>query len=633
MNEQPKRLWPGLQPANNKNVSLKLEKLLDLPAWRFKQCGRWLTIRLSWAIKHRPDKEDSIFKVFKNSVAMLFMIKKSQLFKKKILSMLGSLPKNNWTTFLGKLSILNDPNTLIIELLQILLQELILREKVCQPFWKPVYKKLSENLLLPMGIDFVDLDSNSSKLWCQKQVEKLQYLTIQTTKHLNKNSQKTYWQSFISSHADKWENIVIPIVKLKTLKIKLHPTIEQKKILDKFIDTARYVYNRTLEHIKNGHKSNFYDLRDLLVTENTKKNLDEYKEYDNSINDLRKLKKDANAETKNTIDEKIKIINAERRNVMKQHDSTKNNYIKDFELETPKDIRACAVKQCCDAFKSGFKNLRNGNIKYFNMKYKKKNDKVQIIEVPPQLVSLNKETSSIKLYPGILKTNIKVAKHDIRKIEKINNNVDIQRINKDYYICINIETNTETCNLERIAGVDLGIRTLATVHTTSNTETTITEYKHRVDLIKKYNQKIKLLKTLKRIRKKHFDKLDKNKINFTNRLHWDFINRLLSVNDVIYLGDIKSHDIVKNGKNKTLNLAFNDLKFYQLKQRMIYKASISGKKVILVPEHYTTKTCSCCGVINESVGSKEVFSCSKCNLKTGRDMNASKNMKMKGLLI
>lgn len=103
-------------------------------------------------------------------------------------------------------------------------------------------------------------------------------------------------------------------------------------------------------------------------------------------------------------------------------------------------------------------------------------------------------------------------------------------------------------------------------------------------------------------------------------------------NDVLYLGDIKSHDIVKNGKNKNLNRAFNDLKFFQFKQRLLYKASLLSKQVILVKEHYTTKCCSSCGIINNNVGSKEVFECQSCNLKTGRDMNASKNMKLKGLV-
>ena len=422
-------------------------------------------------------------------------------------------------------------------------------------------------------------------------------------------------------------------VKLKTLKVKLLPSNEQKIQLDKFIDTARYVYNKTLEYIKKGHKANFYDLRDLLVTENTKKHLDEYKQFDESINDLKVQKKNASEEEIEKLNEKIKQINDKRRNFMKKYDSSKNTLIKAFELETPKDIRACAVKQCCDALKSGFTNLRNGNIKYFNMKYKCKKDKVQTIEVPPELVSLDHETSSIKLYPRLLKTNIKVKEHDLRKITSINNNVDIQRINNDYYIYISVETVNKETKLERIAGIDLGIRTLATVHTNSENETTITEYKHRDDILKKYNDKIRILKSYKRMRKRHITKLDKNKINFTDKLHWNFINDLLSKNDVIYLGDIKSHDIVKDGKNKTLNRSFNDLKLYQLKQRLIYKASIAGKKVVLVPEHYTTKTCSCCGKINNNIGSKEVFSCDNCKIVTGRDMNASKNIKMKGLYL
>ena len=80
-------------------------------------------------------------------------------------------------------------------------------------------------------------------------------------------------------------------------------------------------------------------------------------------------------------------------------------------------------------------------------------------------------------------------------------------------------------------------------------------------------------------------------------------------------------------------MAFNDLKFHQLKQRLFYKAHVYGKKVFLVPEHYTTKTCSCCGTMNDKIGSKEVFKCEKCLMVTGRDMNASKNMMMKGFFL
>ena len=129
--------------------------------------------------------------------------------------------------------------------------------------------------------------------------------------------------------------------------------------------------------------------------------------------------------------------------------------------------------------------------------------------------------------------------------------------------------------------------------------------------------------------KKQFNKMEKRKSAYVDGLQWDFINDLLNRNDVIYLGGIESHDIVKGGKNKSINTAFNDLKFYQLK---MYKAYTKGKKVFIVPEQYTTKTCSGCGTLNHKVGAKEVFECSHCNVVTGRDMNASKNIKMKGLM-
>lgn len=616
----------------------QLEKLLDLQDWRIKQFGRWLTRALSNAIKHLPDKEESIFKVFKSSVVCIFLIKKSSLFKKKILSTLGCRPKSKWTTFLDNLNSSSDQSSLTIELLQILLQESISKEKVCQPFWKPVYKDVSDKLLLPIGTDFVGLDLTLSNNWFPKQEVKSSSLTIQTIKHVSKNLQTTCWPSSMSSLAVKWEKEVMPIASLKTLKVKIYPTTKQKKLLDMFIDTSRFVYNRTLEYINKGHKINFKNLRDLLVTDNTKKGYDEYKQFDTQLESLRQRKKATDdLEVIASIDSEIKAINQQRRNMMKEYDYVKNPLVHEFETNTPKDIRACAVKRCCDAYKSGFANLRKGNIKFFRMGFKKKKERYQSIELTPKLMSLHQ--GKIQIAPDTFKGEcfLKTSKKVKRKLERIEivNNVDIVRSNYGYYLHINVPTIQNKQKLNTVGGVDLGIRTFATVHThnVQTNETTITEYKHRQELLKQLNKKIKLMKQLKRIREKQISKCEKRKIDIVNQLHWDFVNDLLSQNDVVYLGDIKSHDIVKNGKNKYLNQAFNDLKFFTLKQRLFYKAGLTGKKVILVPEHYTTKTCSSCGEINNDVGSKEIFECPCCKMKTGRDMNASKNMKMKGFFL
>ena len=424
------------------------------------------------------------------------------------------------------------------------------------------------------------------------------------------------------------------------MKVKIYPTASQKKVLDQFIDTSRYVYNRTLEQIKKGHKVNFQTLRDMLVTNQTKKGLDEYKEFQYRIKTLQDAKKHTDdKDEKENYDLIIKETYAELRNVMKRFPATKNPLIKDFEVFTHKDIRANAVKQCCDAFKSGFSNLKNGNIKFFNPGYKKKSERRQTIEFSSKCISIT--NGKIKILPSTLNKDcyFKVSRNNKKKLKniKISYNVDLVKHKTDYYLHICVDTcNTKKENMEIIAGVDMGIRTFATVYSNNfnSGEVVISEYKHRADLLKKLNNKIDSMKKHKeRIRWKQFHKIEKKKSNVVDRLHWDFINHLLLKNDIIYFGDIKSHDIVKKGKIKTINRNFNDLKFYTLKQRLLYKASLLSKIVIVVPEHYTTKTCSSCGMIDNNVGSKEAYSCINCNLCTGRDINAAKNIKMKGFFL
>ena len=627
----------------DKPILLQLEKLLSSQGLQLLHLGRWLTKQLYHATEHLPDREELACRVFKRLLAVLYLSKMSNLFKKRISSMLVSLPKSNWTIFLDRLSSsYPDQNTLHIQLLQILLQELISREKDFQPFWTPAYKGVSETLLLPTGTDFAGLDSSLSTNWSPKQVDGSSSLKILSTTLQNKNLQKTFSPSFMSSLADKWEKEVMPAADLKTLRIRIYPTSKQKKLLDEFIDTSRFVYNRTLQYINNGHKINFEQLRDLLVTEDTKKGFDEYKAFDPAINKLKTKKKEFkdDKEAIKRLQLEIDAIQQKRRDAIKKIKPIKNPLINDFETKTPKDIRAAAVKRCCDAFKTGFSNLKKGNIKHFRMQYKKKSEKVQTIELSPKNISI--KDNKIYILPETFGDECFLHTYKPLNNIKIKNNVDIVRNRNKYWIHILRPTEPKKyIPAKTIAGVDLGIRTFATVYNYSKDETRITEYKHRADALKDLNRKINFLKHLrrtlyksikkgkkrkKRIRKKQISKLEKRKGDLVDRLHWDFVNHILEHNDIVYWGDIKSHDIVKGGKNKFLNLAFNDLKFYQLKQRLLYKAYVYGKKVFMVREHYTTKTCSCCGTLNQEIGSKEVFACGCCNTITGRDMNASKNM-------
>jgi site-specific recombinase XerC len=167
---------------------------------------------------------------------------------------------------------------------------------------------------------------------------------------------------------------------------------QQKVIIDDWINTSNYVYNKTLEKIKKGHKVNFMSLRDLLVTNNTKKHSDEYKSFDDiiiklkqekqiinekikkyklcNLNNKKELIDKLNKELKIKINE-IQIINKQRRHLVKNIKSTKNNEINNWELKTPKEIRASAVNDVCLAYKTAFSNLKNNNITSFNLNYRK----------------------------------------------------------------------------------------------------------------------------------------------------------------------------------------------------------------------------------------------------------------------
>jgi hypothetical protein len=167
-----------------------------------------------------------------------------------------------------------------------LLQELISNEKDYKPYWTHAYNELSEKLLSPIEIDYPVSGLTLSNSSLKKQEEQLPLLMIRNISQPNKNSLKTYYQLSTSIVADKWEKEAIKPNNVKALKIKMTLTNQQRTIIDEWINTSRYVYNKTINLINNGHPIDHFQLRDKLVTENTKKNNKEYKDF---ITELREL--------------------------------------------------------------------------------------------------------------------------------------------------------------------------------------------------------------------------------------------------------------------------------------------------------------------------------------------------------
>ena len=614
------------------------------------------------AMLHLPDIVSTIESVWKSCVLLTFLMFRSSKTRRLILSTHVSHRGNKWTTFLDKLSICNkdDLNTLPMYLLQTLLLESISKEKDYKPFWTPAYKELSESLLSPTEIVCVASGSNSSNPSLPRREAKLPFLTTMVTKAVNKNLQKTCFQLSTSTLADKWENEVIPTEHLKAIKLKLKPNSAQKKILNEWIRTSNFVYNKTVASVNiDKHPVNFITLRDLHVTAQTKKTNPEYSKLTANIKQLCAKRKTTAAEYatfmenlaakstngiiclnptkkryyKNILHETDEQIKLERGKLSDLR-QTKNTGINEWELQTPKEIRAGAVDDVCKAMKSGFSNLKAGRIKYFRLHYRKRTEPNKCISVAKNFIK--NVNGNIQLAPQFFKENsiFKIGTRTKKKHGNIEINHDsrIVRQKNVYWILIPTKTIIQPKRAPiNYCGIDPGVRTFMTAFGNNG----LTEYEYREKTLRQLDLQINNLKSKRnkkqRVRKNIINKLETRKSNLVDELHWKTINHITKNNDFIFYGNIKSHSIVKKGKNRTLNRDMNNLKFYKFKERLLFKALEKGCKVHVVNEAHTTKTCSFCGCAN-NVGSSKIFKCKRCAHVVGRDVNAGKNILMKGII-
>ena len=248
-----------------------------------------------------------------------------------------SLPRNNQMISNDNQTIL-DHSILNILLLRMLAQELIGLEKGCKPFWNAQSARNSEKLWLPTEIDLPDLGSNSSSPSSKKAVAKSSFSITRHSNPEKTNLPRTSLLSSMSSTPVKWEE---GDTVTRCLKLKLYPNCEQKRAFKRWFGTYRFVYNRALAYSNEpkssidlatlfnpSHRLDFYTMRDIFVTQ---------KDSENTLND--------------------------------------------WEFETPKDIRAGAIKELTTALSTNIQKVVSGKIARFKMQFKSKKRKISEISV------------------------------------------------------------------------------------------------------------------------------------------------------------------------------------------------------------------------------------------------------------
>jgi len=184
------------------------------------------------------------------------------------------------------------------------------------------------------------------------------------------------------------------------------------------------------------------------------------------------------------------------------------------------------------------------------------------------------------------------------------------------------------------AGVDLGVKRLATVSDGTKYEMPITTQKVKTKLGKLQwrnrnkvlgNKKLKVAAS-KGARKYYVD-LSRQHLRISN-IRRDTIQKMTTdLSRRIY--NIRIEDLNVSGMiaNHKLAEALSNNCFYEIRRQLVYKQTHYGTKVELVDRWYpSSKTCSCCGNVQEMKLDDRIFDCKKCGHFQDRDENASINL-------
>lgn len=97
-------------------------------------------------------------------------------------------------------------------------------------------------------------------------------------------------------------------------------------------------------------------------------------------------------------------------------------------------------------------------------------------------------------------------------------------------------------------------------------------------------------------------------------------------------GTIQMEDLTGIAEGEKKSSFLGNWTYFDLQEKITYKAKEHGIKVVKIKPKYTSQRCSKCGFISkDSRPDQATFECIKCNFKTSADYNAARNIAMKDI--
>jgi putative transposase len=358
----------------------------------------------------------------------------------------------------------------------------------------------------------------------------------------------------------------------KTYKFRIYPNEEQEILLSKHFGCSRFVYNYFLNERKEQYQKD--------------KKSDNYYKQAKTLTDLKKKE----------------------------------------EYEWLKEVNSQTIQFALRSLDTAYVNFFRGTTKFPKFKSRKHKNTFTI----PQFGIVKDGKILIPKFKNGIK--VKLDKREIKgKVGKMN---ITKTPTGKYYVSIFTEQEIEQLpKTNKKVGIDLGLKDF--VITSEGIKFKNNRY------TKKYSRQLKKAQQHLSRKEKGSNEFEKQKLKVA-KIHekisscrLDTLHKisyqLVKDNDLIVVEDLNVKGMIKNHK---LSKHISDVSWGNFVDLLNYKCNWYGKELVKVNRFYpSSKTCNCCGWINQNLKLSEREWTCKCGEKHDRDFNASKNILKEGLKI
>ena len=457
------------------------------------------------------------------------------------------------------------------------------------------------------------------------------FLTVRTELP-KRNLEKTSWPSYKYTVVDGTDvgGTKSQLPKLKTLKLRLCPTAEQKKTLDRWAGCSRFTYNAAVA-LRLGEGSTQKDtfrIRDRIVT------------------------------------------------LKKRSSSSQNSFFKNkaWLLDCPKSVRQSAVASAVENVKACFSNLKAGNVTHFSAPFRtKKNQALRGWAFGLDQKNVRRDGDRLFVFQDFLGEIKYYGRKQLRKLLPGTNPSHDPKIQKsaygEYFLVMSVdwvrrERRTVTANILvkadgtvswpitvhhntsnyegfAAASLDPGVRKTATTFSPENEEAFMFGKGQATQLTQLLLAYDKLLSgvskkagtsgerdcakaEMRRIRKRVFylKKEFRDKVaNFLARRYEVLLVPKLGTKDMTLSAGRRLRTKVVR---QMLTLGHASI-FNRLRE----KCAEYGTTFLEVKENYTSQTCPKCGTLRKS--SSETYNCQNCKFSCDRDIVGALNIFLKAV--